>query len=81
MLCKAYNTNYGMDIIIVRFFNIYGSHQDFKRFSPPFMSYLATTALRDYVFSADLIALLETMLMCSTLVPGKDTQRHIFSRS
>jgi UDP-glucose 4-epimerase len=75
-LCKAYNTNYGLDIIIVRFFNIYGPHQDFKRLSPPFTSYLATTlakdqtpilfnssttALRDYVFSADLIALLETM--------------------
>ncbi|KAE9368586.1 UDP-glucose 4-epimerase [Stipitochalara longipes BDJ] len=77
-LCKAYSTNYGLDIIIVRFFNIYGPHQDFKRLSPPFTSYLATTlakgqtpvlfnssttALRDYVFSADLIALLEAMLV------------------
>ena len=75
-LCQAYSHNYGMDIVIVRFFNIYGPHQDFKRLSPPFTSYLATelahdrvptlynsstTALRDYVYSADLISLLTTI--------------------
>jgi nucleoside-diphosphate-sugar epimerase len=75
---KAYSTNYGMDITIVRFFNIYGPHHDFKRLSPPFTSYLATmlakgetqilfnsssTTLRDYLFSADLTALLEVMLV------------------
>lgn len=75
-VCQAYSTNYGMDIIIVRFFNIYGPHQDFKRLSPPFTSYLATelahnrtptlfnsstTAMRDYVYSADLISLLIAM--------------------
>jgi UDP-glucose 4-epimerase len=77
-VCKAYSTNYGMDITIVRFFNIYGPHQDFKRLSPLFTSYLATTlakgetpilfsssstTLRDYVFSADLTALSEVMLV------------------
>ena len=42
-VCKAYSTNCGMDVTTVRFFNIYGPHHDFKRLSPPFASYLATT--------------------------------------
>lgn len=89
-LCQAYSTNYGMDIIIVRFFNIYGPHQDFKRLSPPFTSYLATelahnraptlfnsstTALRDYVYSADLISLLNAMFQKT----GKNYDAEIFN--
>ncbi len=89
-VCQAYSTNYGMDIIIVRFFNIYGPHQDFKRLSPPFTSYLATelahnrtptlfnsstTALRDYVYSADLISLLTAMLQKT----GKKYDAEVFN--
>lgn len=29
-LCKSYSQNYGVDIIVTRFFNVYGPHQDFK---------------------------------------------------
>ena len=76
-LCQAYSTNYCMDVVIVRFFNIYGPHQDLRRLSPPLTSYLATelarkrtptlfnsstTALRDHVHSADLISLLNAIL-------------------
>lgn len=75
-MCDGFAQNYGMDIIIPRFFNVYGPHQDFKRKSPPFTSYLAreltqgrtpilfnkSDAKRDYVHSEDLIALLLKML-------------------
>lgn len=74
-LCKAYAKNYNMDIIICRFFNVYGPHQDFRRNSPPFTSYVArelafgrkptlfnqSNAKRDYVYSADLISLIMKM--------------------
>ena len=75
-ICKAYAMNYGMDIIITRFFNVYGPHQDFLRKSPPFTSYIAkellakrapilfnrTSAKRDYVHSADVVQILLKML-------------------
>ncbi|CAF3081542.1 unnamed protein product [Rotaria sp. Silwood2] len=74
-VCKAYAKNYNMDIIICRFFNVYGPHQDFRRKSPPFTSYVArelalgrkptlfnqTNAERDYIYSDDLISLMLMM--------------------
>jgi|3_EtaG_2_1085321.scaffolds.fasta_scaffold15316_2 nucleoside-diphosphate-sugar epimerase len=72
--CASYANTYGMDISIFRFFNVYGPHQDFKRKSPPFTSYVARelafdrkptlynssrTAKRDYVHSHDLVRLMK----------------------
>ena len=39
-ICKSYAQNYDMDIIICRFFNVFGPHQDFRRKYPPFTSYI-----------------------------------------
>jgi UDP-glucose 4-epimerase len=39
-LCRSYGELYGMEIVILRYFNVYGPHQDFMRLSPPLMSYL-----------------------------------------
>jgi len=75
-LCDAYAQNYGLDIIVLRFFNVYGPHQDIHRVSPPFTSYVArelvhgrapilfnpSNAKRDYVHSSDVIRLLVTLL-------------------
>jgi nucleoside-diphosphate-sugar epimerase len=75
-LCKAFAENYGMDILIPRFFNVYGPHQDFRRTSPPFTSYVArelcanrvpvlynkSDARRDYVHMDDVIRLLVQMI-------------------
>lgn len=74
-ICKAYAQNYDMDIIICRFFNVFGPHQDFKRKYPPFTSYLIREALagrkptifntadckRDYIFIEDLMQYLFRM--------------------
>ena len=76
MICESYAKNYGMDIIIARFFNVYGPHQDFWRKSPPFTSYIArellagrspvlfnrTSAKRDYIHSSDVISILIKMI-------------------
>jgi nucleoside-diphosphate-sugar epimerase len=75
-LCAAYAKNYGLDVIICRFFNTYGAHQDMARANPPFTSYLArelalghrptlynkSDVKRDYIYVGDLIALLQLML-------------------
>ena len=75
-VCDAFAKNYGMDIVICRFFNVYGPHQDVTRTSPPFTSYVArelvmdrapilfneSSARRDYVHSDDVVDLLTLMM-------------------
>lgn len=39
-LCHSYSELFGMEIVITRYFNVYGPHQDFMRTSPPLMSYV-----------------------------------------
>jgi nucleoside-diphosphate-sugar epimerase len=46
-LCRAYALNYGLDILVCRFFNVYGPHQDILRSSPPFTSYVARELAND----------------------------------
>jgi len=84
-ICKSYAKNYGMDIIIVRFYNVYGPHQDFRRKSPPFTSYIArelvagrapilfnkSPAKRDYVHSFDVIRLLVKMIKSEKRYSGE----------
>jgi nucleoside-diphosphate-sugar epimerase len=74
--CQAFAKNYGMDIVVARFFNVYGPHQDVTRISPPFTSYVArelvmgrspvlfnaSDAERDYVHSDDVVTLLTLMM-------------------
>lgn len=76
-ICKSYAQNYDMDIIICRFFNVFGPHQDFKRKYPPFTSYLIKEALagntptifntedckRDYIYIDDLMQYLHRMIL------------------
>lgn len=74
-LCHSYNKNYGMSIGILRFFNVYGPHQDFLRKQPPFTGYVAkclasgetpvlfnnSLAERDYIYIDDLISLVDNI--------------------
>lgn len=74
-VCRSYAQNYGMDIVICRFFNVFGPHQDFKRKYPPFTSFLILEALagrkptiyntedckRDYIYVYDLMQYLYRM--------------------
>ncbi len=76
-VCRAYAQNYDMDIIICRFFNVFGPHQDFKRKYPPFTSFLIREGLagrrptiyntddcrRDYIYINDLMEYLYRMAM------------------
>lgn len=76
-VCDGFAVNYGMDIAICRFFNVYGPHQDVTRTSPPFTSYVArelvmdrtpilfndSDARRDYVHCDDVVDLLTRMML------------------
>ena len=71
LLVRAIAETYEQDIVILRFFNVFGPHQDFRRKSPPFTSYLVRELLngrvpifhsdgnqrRDYVYVTDLMDL------------------------
>lgn len=75
-ICRSFAENYGMNIIICRFFNVFGPHQDFRRKYPPFTSYLVREILagrapviyntsqveRDYIYTEDLLMYLWLML-------------------
>ncbi|ORC87400.1 uDP-glucose 4-epimerase [Trypanosoma theileri] len=76
LLVKSFGVSYGMDFVIMRFFNVYGPHQDVRRRSPPFTSYIARELVRgrrpvlhgtgkqqrDYVYIMDLINLAELLM-------------------
>lgn len=38
LFCESYRKNFGMNITILRYFNVYGPAQDFRRVIPPVMS-------------------------------------------
>ena len=74
--CEGFAKTYGLDVIICRFFNVYGPHQDVLRTSPPLTGYIArelvagraprlfnrSPARRDYIYSADLTDLMTLMI-------------------
>lgn len=39
-VCRSYRQNYGMDIVVFRFFNVFGPNQDLTRQSPPLVNYV-----------------------------------------
>jgi nucleoside-diphosphate-sugar epimerase len=76
-LCRGFALNYGLDIVVTRFFNVFGPHQDVLRVSPPFTSYVARELVhdrspvlfnrrpdvqRDYVHVSDVVELLLRMM-------------------
>ena len=75
-ICHSFRENYGIDVVIGRFFNVYGPHQDFRRPNPPFTSYLIREIMhnriptlfndgeykRDYIYIDDLTRLVLGLL-------------------
>jgi len=76
--CRSASMNYNLDIIICRFFNVYGPNQDIHRPCPPLTSYLAVELARgnvpvlynsrldnkrDYIYISDVCAILKKMML------------------
>jgi len=76
-ITNAYSKCFGLPTTILRFFNVYGPHQDFQRQHPPLMGYVARELFlervpmlhsngeqrRDYVHVDDVCSLCTTVLM------------------
>lgn len=68
-VCASYIDLYGMEVVVLRYFNVYGPNQDIKRVSPPFTGYVIHELLagrrpilhsdgnqrRDYVYIDDVV--------------------------
>lgn len=75
-LCQTFRDVYGMDITILRFFNVYGPHMDYLRPNPPLVSYIIKCLLekespvlhsngkqaRDMIYVSDVLNICETVM-------------------
>ena len=87
MLCKTYAKTYGLDVVMLRFFNVYGPHQDVMRKQPPLIGYIIRELFnnkkpvlhsdgnqeRDYVYTQDVINL------CQLVMTKKGINSEIFN--
>ncbi len=78
-VCLSYSKLYDMPISVMRFFNVYGPHQDFRRQSPPMIGYIIKCLMsnqspvlhstgnqaRDYVYIDDLINLVYKSMLAN----------------
>ncbi len=85
ILCDSACSVYGLDIVSLRFFNVYGPHQDFRRKQPPLMGYITKCLLsgenptffsdgfqeRDYVYIDDLCSIVNLVLARDDLAGEK----------
>jgi nucleoside-diphosphate-sugar epimerase len=74
---QSYIKNYDMDIVTLRFFNVFGPRQDIHRLSPPLINYIAKEIkserepifysngkqVRDYIHVDDVVNLIELCLV------------------
>ena len=86
-ICQSFARTYQMDVVITRYFNVYGPHQDIKRKSPALVGYIVRELLqgrapllhsngaqsRDYVYLDDVNAL-NIACMDHAAAPG-----HVFN--
>jgi UDP-glucose 4-epimerase len=75
-IAESFVKLYGMDISILRFFNVYGPHHDFRRKSPPLIAYIIKCLMlgeipilhsdgkqkRDYVYVSDVCRACELVM-------------------
>ena len=76
-LCESFRLLYSMNITILRFYNVYGPHMDYKRPNPPLVSYIIKCFLngtvpilhsngnqaRDMIYVSDLLRLCEIVMI------------------
>lgn len=76
-VCQSYSKNYGMNISILRLFNVFGPKQDIHRKNPPLINYLVREfkkgtspllhsngeQLRDYVYVNDVLNMIDLCLL------------------
>lgn len=86
-VCHSFQKLYGMDIVILRFFNVYGPHMDFKRPNPPLISYLIRCFLNkeapilhsDGNQARDMIYVDDVLNVCETVMTHRNAKNQTFN--
>ncbi len=86
-LCTSYIQMYGMDICILRFFNIYGPHMDYLRPNPPFVSYIIKCLLEKSApvlhsngnQKRDMVYVDDVLKMCEIVMTHPNAKNEIFN--
>lgn len=86
-LCESYQKLYNMDIVTLRFFNVYGPHMDFKRPNPPLISYLIHCFITKQIpvlhsngkQARDMIYVDDVLNMCEKVMTSKHAKNQIFN--
>lgn len=86
-ICHSYREVYGMDVVILRFFNVYGPHMDYRRPNPPLVSYIIKCLLEnrnlllhsDGKQARDMIYVDDVLSLCELVVTHKDAKNQTFN--
>lgn len=86
-VCKSYRELYGMDIVILRFFNVYGPHMDYRRPNPPLVSYVIKCLLQNKnpilhsngKQARDMIYVDDVLRLCEIVATHKDAKNGVFN--
>lgn len=86
-ICKSYRELYGMDITILRFFNVYGPHMDYRRPNPPLVSYIIKCLLEnknpllhsDGKQARDMIYVDDILRLCEIVATHKKAKNEVFN--
>jgi UDP-glucose 4-epimerase len=86
-ICYSYQQTYGMDITILRFFNVYGPHMDFRRPNPPLVSYIIKCLLdkkapvlhSDGKQARDMIYIDDILQFCNKVLTNKNAKNQVFN--
>ncbi len=86
-LCKSYQQLYGMDIVILRFFNVYGPHMDSARTNPPVISYIIKCLQKkqqpilhsDGNQKRDMIYVDDVVRLCTLMLTNKNAKNQTFN--
>lgn len=86
-ICRTFSQTYGMDIVILRFFNVYGPHMDYKRSNPPLVSYIVKCLMnreRPLLHSngqqaRDMIYVSDVLDICELAMKNPNAKNEVFN--
>ncbi len=86
-ICYSYQATYGMDIVILRFFNVYGPHMDYRRPNPPLVSYIIKCLLESTnpllhsngKQARDMIYIDDVSRLCEMVITNKKAKNQVFN--
>lgn len=86
-ICQSFRDAYGMNIIILRFFNVYGPHMDYLRPNPPLVSYIVKCLLKDEApilhsdgkQARDMIYISDVLDMCELVMTRPEANNEVFN--